>query len=791
MDIQDDLAARLHSYVVSDEEKERLEKGIRQRKDFLRHFPIESIDNLSLESYCIGRGDNENFCWWLEFGTANCSRISCGQCDHYCVYYEKKTQGYRLNKSLRRYRDAHPGKSDADVAREAVFEPLASFIKTKGSDKRICQYLGEGILLKILILYYHDEFVEINSVKWLTKICEAFGLQTGDSFIEKNRIVKTFLDKQKDGIADKAIPQQALIGVLVDMLGLKKRSTIVEDPAENVKFWRIQLHPDDAANFPRERVLNKILVRHKVIGMAAEWDNDGGQPRQFREDVSNGDVVAVMNGGQFIALVRVIGGCTENKHVTNDNWFDIVRPIEILSDVPEVFEKRYELETGRKSNENIAFVKTLSPIYKNKFVSYWYRQIKETNMVTQLAEMVKKSRNVILTGAPGTGKTYLAKEVAYAMTGDNDESHPHVEFVQFHPSFDYTDFVEGLRPRMDDETKSVGFVRRDGIFKAFCKRAVADGRLGGVDNFEEAWQALMDELNGDDDVRLEIPRISKKGTFPLVLNEFGTGLASRTYDETGHDWIRGRSKFFTKEQIYNVYMNKPGIPSGGHDCYRKAVVAFMKKNFGLKEFKPGKKTESSVPYVLIIDEINRGDISKIFGELFFSVDPGYRGEAGRVTTQYSNLLDEADEFKDGFYIPENVYIIGTMNDIDRSVESMDFAIRRRFTWREIEPHERLKSMWGDGVKGIEPADVEEKMNALNAVISETDGLGKAFNIGPAYFMRLKEYEGESSPFVSLWTHHLQPLLSEYVRGFSNEADILEKFWTAYDKGDSCEEESEG
>ena len=91
-----------------------------------------------------------------------------------------------------------------------------------------------------------------------------------------------------------------------------------------------------------------------------------------------------------------------------------------------------------------------------------------------------------------------------------------------------------------------------------------------------------------------------------------------------------------------------------------------------------KKVEETVVerknYVFIIDEINRGEISKIFGELFFSIDPGYRGVAGTVQTQYQNLIEDGDIYENGFYVPENVYIIGTMNDIDRSVDSMDFAI---------------------------------------------------------------------------------------------------------------------
>ena len=125
------------------------------------------------------------------------------------------------------------------------------------------------------------------------------------------------------------------------------------------------------------------------------------------------------------------------------------------------------------------------------------------------------------------------------------------------------------------------------------------------------------------------------------MNEYGNGLASRTYaseeDKQKHIITPGRSKYFNKEQLYRVYRGLSGVPNGGHDNYRKAVVRMMKDKFGLSEYNPGSEENdiSKPKYVFIIDEINRGDIAKIFGELFFAIDPGYRGIKGRVKTQYS------------------------------------------------------------------------------------------------------------------------------------------------------------
>lgn len=399
-------------------------------------------------------------------------------------------------------------------------------------------------------------------------------------------------------------------------------------------------------------------------------------------------------------------------------------------------------------------------------------------LVDNLTELLKHTHNLILHGAPGTGKTFLAKQIAERMGCTQNE----IGFVQFHPSYDYTDFVEGLRPK-NQAGGEIGFERKDGIFKEFCKRALLAMNVSSVsDNFEQVWEKVVDYLNEKD--FMDIPLLTGKSTFRVELNENGDGLATRTYENGDYkkgEWIQGKSKFYNKEQLYNIYKGLPGIPSRGHDNYRKAVIEYWKKNFGLVDYSVKEKSEneSVKPFIFIIDEINRGELSKIFGELFFCIDPGYRGKKGMIKTQYQNLIEKGDEFYDGFFIPENIYIIGTMNDIDRSVDIMDFAFRRRFAFKEIKASENLGMLDELG----EIADkAKARLKKLNEEISKITELSlpSSYHIGGAYFLKLNDFEGDSNErFQKLWNYHLEGLLKEYLRGTENAEENFAKLEKAY------------
>ena len=436
------------------------------------------------------------------------------------------------------------------------------------------------------------------------------------------------------------------------------------------------------------------------------------------------------------------------------------------------------------------------------------------SLADQLTDLLLHTHNLILHGAPGTGKTFLAKEIAKRMGCSQDE----IGFVQFHPSYDYTDFVEGLRPKSQNNGE-IGFERKDGVFKEFCKRALQnliDSKKSvevlekessindKVENFLEKarYEKIVYEItrgnkffivdNSEKNIFIEIPANEKVKELVLPKNDL-IELLNSDYEINSANEIRD---FFNR---------KWGMQQ---DSY---ILTLYKKIRAETQTSSVQKIEKiqEKKYLFIIDEINRGELSKIFGELFYAVEPGYRvsyddlkkNQSGEKTistirTQYANLETEGNSFDKAlrvsnpsdfghFFIPENVYIIGTMNDIDRSVDTMDFAFRRRFAFREIKASENLEML---STLGEIAEEAENRLKKLNNEISKITELSSpsSYHIGGAYFLKLKDFEGTTNGhFQKLWDYHLEGLLKEYLRGTENAEENFEKLRNAYLGTDSA------
>jgi ATPase associated with various cellular activities AAA_5 len=391
------------------------------------------------------------------------------------------------------------------------------------------------------------------------------------------------------------------------------------------------------------------------------------------------------------------------------------------------FDPNKKGEKGQKAEDGIIPERVKQGI--NDIIDCLIEQMTIEN--TPQYNLLLSNKQLIMNGAPGTGKTYSARNIIADILFDTlcesenkkeEIKKVRMDMVQFHPSYDYTDFIDGIRPNLSGN--ELKYSLKNGSFKSFCRRAGVIERILAAGKKVDAG-SIEDFLIGEDE----------------SIKKF---------------WESEIEKGELKKEIDKVDESKDIV-----------------------EFDPSKLPS----FLFIIDEINRAEISKVLGEIMYCLDPDYRGIKGMISTQYSALATDETFFinkdNDKFFIPSNVYIIGTMNDIDRSVEVFDFALRRRFAWYEVKPDkvmdDVLKSMGIETLLEQNYENYKTKIDDLNDAIVDKLKLSKHYYLGPSYFAKIKLYYDEGKDYKEavekVWDNHISQILNEYVKGRGKENEV--------------------
>ncbi|EOH6693857.1 McrB family protein [Campylobacter jejuni] len=453
-------------------------------------------------------------------------------------------------------------------------------------------------------------------------------------------------------------------------------------------------------------------------------------------------------------------------------------------------EKEFKVEIKNQKIEIIASINNIRKYSSNRFLEYsvlgknevesYAKPLFEDILSNSNLSAIKQSENEkilienqniplnqILYGPPGTGKTYHTIDKALEILGENLENRDEkkakfdeyvkngqIVFTTFHQSYGYEEFVEGIKPRIDskENSKEVEYEIKDGIFKELCKKALDNYKVSLLtqeefvksEDLENKIEIFLDELV---DQQKFIEKIQSGG---FKLEEYNEKYRIITDDTNANLYLNleifktlleNKDKIINGRSIKQILNNKHRRQIDSY--YFQLVKLFKEREQDYKvDNNPSEKPELK-PYIIIIDEINRGNVSKIFGELITLIEPSKRigeKEELKVTLPYSG---------EKFGVPKNVYIIGTMNTADRSITSLDTALRRRFEFIEMMPDVSKLSMDCEGI------NLQELLKAINTRIEYL--LDREKTIGHAFFVSVENLEDLKKVFQN----KIIPLLQEY------------------------------
>ncbi|POR22156.1 hypothetical protein BWK58_11360 [Flavobacterium columnare] len=532
-------------------------------------------------------------------------------------------------------------------------------------------------------------------------------------------------------------------------------------------YWHIQMNQPWGRNGGKMDSIQMLKEEKPLIG-TGNWDDF--QCENFKGITNDAlkidDIVLVREGARPLALCQVKSDCFEDATLKNKFHHDYYRYVEVLAFYDD--NKAFPQPQG-----------TLQRLYDSKtdswkFIDKLFKKRMPMQSITKTATLLKYKKQIILQGPPGTGKTRQAKLVATEILGLKDvkelEENDQFKLIQFHPSYTYEDFVRGIVSKPNPEGKGIIYKPENKVLAQFANQAFKNfedsNKDVGVISKENAIQNVFE--NFVDYINDEIEKA--EGFYKLTEN---VGLISTDDDEAfrykgqKEGWLKSGNRILFND-ILKSYLagdlvrqdvKKNAEISGlarQHASYFVRVLNLFQK-YVQDEGEGGAintiSTVEKIPlksYVLVIDEINRANLSSVLGELIYALE--YRGEA--VESMY-------DVEGNKLVLPPNLYIIGTMNTADRSVGHIDYAIRRRFAFVNVLP-ENLKIN-----QGLQNFD-EELFKAVE-MLFETN-LSPEFEkhevqLGHSYFIDKSKADKEEEKVgmdIRL-DYEIKPILLEYVK----------------------------
>ena len=506
-------------------------------------------------------------------------------------------------------------------------------------------------------------------------------------------------------------------------------------------------------------------------------ENTGkNRPYKFKNELKKGDYVYITIGGnELIGIAKIISNKCEyipRDIINEDGW--LFREIEMITE--PIKKGSIQLDDTRAiyPSGNTAFFKIkskdLQEVNKLLFIPYFNVEFFDGENTISTPSYINTNYmdmplNQILFGPPGTGKTYhtinkalsiiedlaeedLKKETRTDLTDRfdelliNDWENPtgQIAFVTFHQSMTYEDFIEGIKPVVTPKNKVI-YDTLPGIFKNMCTLAKENWLNANSDSqdelsFEDAFSSLKENWEENRDMKFPMKTEGKDYTIiGFTKSSIQFKKASGSIDHT-----------LSISTLRDYFYGRRKVKTTGVGIYYPALLNKL-KSYQPTEF----EVKEEKKYVLVIDEINRGNVSQIFGELITLIEEDKRlgnNEALEVTLPYS---------KESFGVPPNLYIIGTMNTADRSVEALDTALRRRFSFEEMPPNYSLTQL----DYTIYNYKASKLLKTINRRIEKL--LDKDHAIGHSYFI-VEEGKNEAKEVIKAFYKNIIPLLQEYFFG---------------------------